>query len=117
MLVKYYQYQHPGPALEQFISRMNEMLYSHYASELLNRMLRAPGFDMEDSVRKTIAIFRLTGIPVQDHIRVIYRSDINGIRKDWRLSELACSLIILSSESTDARGNKTKDDLLEFLGL
>ena len=117
MLVKYYQYQHPEPLLELFISRMNEMMYSRYASELLNHLLRASDFDMENSVRKAIAVFRLTGIPVQEHIRGIYRSDFNGIRKDWRLSELACSLIILSSESMDARGNKTKDDLLEFLGL
>lgn len=117
MLVKYYQYQHPGPALELFISRMNEMLYDHYASELLNRLLRTPEFDMEDSVRKTIAIFRLTGIPVQEHIRGIYRSDINGIRKDWRLSELACSLIILSSDADGDFVNKTREDLLDILGL
>ena len=117
MLVKYYQYQHPGPALELFISRMNEMLYSHYASELLNRLLLSSKFDMENSVRKAIAIFRLTGIPVQEHIRGIYRSDFNGTRKDWRLSELACSLIILSSDSKIETVNNSKEDLLEFLGL
>jgi len=117
MLVKYYQFQHPEPLFELFISRMNEMMYGRYASELLNHLLCASDFDMENSVRKAIAVFRLTGIPVQEHIRGIYRSDFNGIRKDWCLSELACSLIILCSDAKGDMINTTKEDLLDVLGL
>ncbi len=117
MLVKYYQYNHPEPALDLFIGRMKEMMYSRYASELLNGLIQSQGFDMEDSVRKAIAVFRLTGIPVQEHIHSIYRSDFNGVRKDWMLSELACSLIILTSVDSDFDVRNTKDELLSFLGL
>lgn len=117
MLVKYYQYNRPGPALDLFISRMNERMYSHYASELLNSLLCSGEFDMEDSVKRTIAIFRLTGIPVHEHIAGVYCSDCKGIRRDWQLSELACSLIILTSDAAGSEVRNSKEDLLNFLGL
>jgi len=117
MLAKYYTYNHLAPALELFISRMNEMMYRHYASELLNSLLRSSEFDMEDSVKRTIAVFRLTGIPEQEHISGIYCSAYNGIRKDWRLSELACSLVILTSGSANSKVKQIQQELLDFYGL
>ncbi|MEZ5105855.1 MAG: hypothetical protein R2757_15245 [Draconibacterium sp.] len=114
MLVKYYQYHHPDPALELLASRINEMMYKRYASELLYSLLRSPGFSMEDSVRKAIAIFRLTGIPLQEHIRGVFRSDFNGTKRDWMLSELACSLIVLVSDANAREVDLLKND---FPGL
>ena len=117
MLVKYYQYSHLAPALELFHKRMKEMMYRHYASELLNNMLSIAEFDMEDSVKRATAVFRLAGIPVQEHISGIYRVDCNGIRKDWRLSELACSLVILTAGSANSKVKHIQDELREFYGL
>jgi hypothetical protein len=117
MIVKYVQYNHLDPAIELFVNRMNEMMHRNYASELLNQLLRASDFDMEEPLRRTVAIFRLTGIPEREHISGIYRSDFNGIHKDWQLSELACSLIILTSDSVDQRVKNIQDDLLDYLGL
>lgn len=117
MLAKYYPYSHLDPALELFISRMNEMTYRHYASELLSSLIRSSEFDLEDSVKRTIAIFRITGIPVHEHISPIYRSDCNGIRKDWRFSELACSLVILTSGAANSEVKQIQNELLDFYGL
>jgi hypothetical protein len=117
MIVKYVQYNHLDPALELFVSRMNEMMYRNYASELLNSLLQSPDFDIENSVKRMIAVFRLTGIPIREHITAIYRSDFNGIRKDWKLSELACSLVILTSDSADLQVKNIQNDLLDYLGL
>lgn len=117
MIVRYIQYNRLHPSLELFISKMNEMMYRKYASDLLKQLVRTTDFDMEDSLRRTIAIFRLTGIPEKEHITGIYRSDFNGIHKDWQLSELACSLIILSADSADREVKNIQDDLLNYLGL
>ncbi len=117
MLAKYHQYNLLNPALEQFMSRMNERIYSRYASDLLDHLLRSAEFDMDNSVKKTIAVFRMTGIPVHEHICSIYRSYSQGIRKDWRLSELACSLIILTSDSTSSKIREVQNELLDFYGL
>ena len=117
MIVKYYQYQRLEPSVELFIRRMDELKYRNYASRLLNGLLHSPDFDMEDSVKKTIAIFRLMGIPVREHISEIFRSDYNGISKDWELSEIACSLIILTSDPSKNQIKNIQIRLLEYLGL
>lgn len=117
MIVKYVQYNQLDPAIERFISRMNEIMYREYASDLLNQLLQTSDFDMDDSLRRTIAIFRLTGIPEKEHITGVYRSDFNGIHKDWQLSELACSLIILTADSADREVKNIQNDLLNYLGL
>ena len=117
MIVKYVQYNHLDPVFELFVRRMNEMMYRNYASELLNNLLQSSDFDIENSVKRTIAVFRLTGIPIREHITAIYRSDFNGIRKDWKLSELACSLVILTSDPADRKVKSIQDELLDYLGL
>ncbi|SHF54122.1 hypothetical protein SAMN05444274_106125 [Mariniphaga anaerophila] len=117
MLAKYYQYNHTEPAIELLISRMDEMISSHFASNLLNQLVNAESFNMENSVKKAITILRLIGVPVHEHISGIYRSDFNGMRKDWQFSELACSLIILTSGTTSDQAEQIQTELLEFYGL
>ncbi len=117
MLARYYHDNHPDPALEILVSRLKELAYRQYAGELLKNLLLADGFDMEGPVKRAAAILRLTGIPVQEHISCIYRSGLNGIRKDWRLSELACSLVILTSGPSNSRIKQIQDELIEFYGL
>lgn len=117
MIANYYQYNRLSPEIEFFINRMNEMKYRYYASELLGRLLHSPDFDMDDAVKRAIAIFQLTGIPVQEHIWGIYRSEPDGARRDWRLSELACGIIILSSSPANSNIDSVQRDLLSCLGL
>jgi predicted metallo-beta-lactamase superfamily hydrolase len=117
MLVRYYHYNHLEPAIEQFMSSMNENMHINYASKLLDSLIKSPEFDMEDSVKKAIAVFRLTGIPVHEHISGIYCSDGIRIRKNWRLSELACSVVILTSDVTNNEARVIKDRLINYLGL
>jgi hypothetical protein len=33
---------------------------------------------------------------VQNHITCIYRSNAGGIKRDWKVSELACNLMIIN---------------------
>ena len=115
MIAKYYEYNHADPIIEMFISGMIELNYRYYASELLQRLLHSADFNLELSVRKAIAILKLTGIPVQEHISCVYRSTGSGINRDWKLSELACSLIIISHDSVSDEIEKYKQALLKFI--
>ena len=117
MLVKYNQYNYLEPELEELIDRLNEMVYRNYASNVLRNLLRTSDFNMEESVKRVVAILRLTGIPVQKHITCIYRSHHQGIRKDWQMSELACSLVILNSHSTNQEIKDIQDEFLQSFGL
>jgi len=117
MIVRYHEVDRLHPAIEWFISRMNEQNYRYYASELFRRISQTPDQDLYAAMRKAIAILRLTGIPVQKHFTVVYRSGPSGIRHDWKISDLACSLIIMSYESPDAETEEFRRALLDSLGV
>ena len=116
MLAKYYEYNHTDPIIELFVSRMNDLNYRYYASDLMNRLMRSEDFDFDASIRKAITILRLTGIPVQQHFSCIYRSAYGGTRRDWKLSELACSLIIISAKPANQEIEEIQQTLMDYLG-
>jgi hypothetical protein len=117
MIARYSQYNRLNPAIEIFLSRMNDLRYRYYASELLQSYLHAQNSNIESPIRRAIAIMRLTGLPANQHFRRIYRSDIRGLSCDWRLSELACGLIILSFDVTDDDAYQIQQSFLRYLGL
>src|SRR5690606_7855905 len=108
---------HTDPMIEMFISGINEMKYRYYASELLRRMIHSSEINLDRSVRKAIAILKLTGLPVQEHVTCVYRSDNKGINRDWKLSELACSLIILSQDSSSDEIEDYRQALLNYMEI
>ena len=117
MLAKYYEYNYTDPVIESFFSGINDLNYRYYASELLNRLMHTDDFDFDASVRKAIAILRLTGIPVQEHFSCIYRSANRGMRRDWKMSELACSLVIISAEPASHEIEEVQHAMMDFLGI
>ena len=117
MLAKYYEYNYTDPIIESFISHINDLNYHYYASELLSRLMQSDDFDFDASIRKAIAVLRLTGIPVQQHFSCIYRSDIMGTKRDWKLSELASRLIVISSEPANKEIEKIQDALMKYMGI
>jgi hypothetical protein len=117
MIVKYYDFNHINPIIEIFISGMNEMNYRYYASELLSSLLQKDDFNLDSSIRRAIAILKLTGVPVQNHFLCVYRSDSSGIRRDWKLSELACSLIIISYDNPSSEIKAYRRRLMDYLGI
>jgi hypothetical protein len=116
-VAEYHEYNRINRVIETFLSRMHERNYRYYASDLLHSMMHSPDFDLEGSVRRATAILRLTGIPVQEHFSCIYRSGSQGIRRDWKLSELACSLMILSYDTPDTEFRELRHALLHYLGV
>ena len=115
---KYYEYDHLHPVIELFLSRMNELNYRYYASELFRSISGAADSDLYASMRRAIAILRLTGVPVQNHFLRVYRcAGPSGIRQDWKLSELACSLIILSYEAPDTEIEQFQQAIINYLGV
>lgn len=117
IIAEYYRFNRPDPAIEWFISRMNELRYRYYASELLEELGQTDEANLQHSIRKTMAVMRLTGIPVQQHFTEIYRSHPAGTRIDWKISGLACSLIIINYESPEQGIMALKQALLEYLGV
>ncbi len=117
MLPQYFDYERIDPMIELFLSRVNDLNYRYYASELLDQLMKSEDFNFDDSVRKAIAIMRLTEIPVQQHFSCIYRSDMKGTRRDWKMSELACSLVVISAKPANHKIEQIQQAFLEYLGV
>jgi hypothetical protein len=117
MIAIYSQLNQVNPAFEYFLNSLNDSRCRYYASDLLESYLHASNTNLEGPIRRAIAIMRLTGIPAQDHIRRIYRSDMEGITGDWRLSELACGLVILSFDESNPDAYQIQQSFLRYLGL
>jgi hypothetical protein len=117
MIARYSQYSQLNPAIEIFLNRMKDLRYRYYASDLLQSYLHAQNSNIESSIRRAIAILRLTGLPANQHFSRIYRSDIRGLSGDWRLSELACGLIILSFDEANNGAYQIQQNFLRYLGL
>lgn len=117
MIVKHYHYDRLNPYIDLFIDRMNEFKFRYYASELLKQVLHSFEFNLDFSIRKAIAICKLTGIPVQEHFSCIYRSDGTGLIKDWRLSDLACSLVLVSFNASNPELDEIQQGFMDYLGI
>lgn len=117
MIAKYYQYDQTIEVIEDFIKMVHEIRYPYYASELLMKLVNTGNFNLEMAIRKASAICRLAGIPVQDHFRHIFRCEEHALTRDWKLSEFACSLIILSYDSIDEEVKEIQYSLIRYLGL
>lgn len=117
MLVRYYEFNYRNPVIESFLSRINELNYRYYASELLNELMRSDDFDFDASVRKAIAILRLTGIPVQHHFSCVYRSEAGRTRRDWKMSELACCLVVMGAQPSNPGIEEVQQALMNYLRI
>jgi hypothetical protein len=95
MIARYSQYNQLSSAIEFFHSRTNDLRYRYHTSDLLHSYLHAQNSNLESSTRRAIATIRLTRIPVNQHLKRIYRSHIKVLSGYLRLSELAFGLIIL----------------------
>lgn len=117
MLARYYEYNYTDPVIEAFVSRMNDLNYRYYASELLDQMMQSDDFNFNAAVRKAIAILRLTGVPVQQHFSCIYRSTVKGTKRDWKMSDLGCSLVIISAQPSTPEIEEIQQELMHHLEI
>jgi hypothetical protein len=117
MLPVYYYDNFSIPGIDQFLERANDIKFRYYISELMNRLTNTPGFEMDFAIRKAITICRLANIPVNEHFKLVFRSEEGCVSRDWKLSDLACCIIIISSNSTDKYIKDIQEQLLAYIGL
>lgn len=117
MIAGYYQYNQYTPFIEDFVKRVHELRYRYYASEIVGVLMQSPDFDLDRAVKKAIAACRLAGIPAQSHFTGIYRCEPPGLSKDWKLSELACSFIIITCDTASDEIKEIQDAFIRYLNI
>jgi hypothetical protein len=75
--------------------------YICYASELTDR-LKISEDDFDDAMERAFSACVSLDIPIKTNFRSVYRSFENYLVTDWKLSSLACYLIIINSDPANA---------------
>ena len=73
----------------------------YYASDFLQLDVHKHSAEVEDSVQRTLEVFKTLDVSTEEHFFVVYRCDSNIVYKDWRLSELACLYMMVDGDPTD----------------
>lgn len=100
MLIEYYKSQMLNSEMEYFANCISELELKFYASNVLPRIGIIEKTDFEAAINKAAALCRLTNIPVSKHFKVIYKENNKSIIKDWKLSQFACRIILISEYKT-----------------
>jgi hypothetical protein len=96
MLIEYYKSQTLSSEMECFANYIIELELKFYASNVLPRIGIIEQTDFEVAINKAVTLCRLTNVPVSKHFKVIYIENNKSITKDWKLSQLACRIILIS---------------------
>ena len=78
--------------------RTREAPLHHLASDIMCTLQITDEEEILESVDRAIHACQMLHIPVSDHFRREFLYDELGIIEDWRLSSLACYLIIINSD-------------------
>jgi len=114
MVVQYDQYEHISPFIGEFREALKNRECRFYASDLMALLGKSFEKDFEFTLRKAITVCKMAHIPARDHFKLLFRSLSNVIVKDWKLSALACSLLIMESDSSDKKVVELQQELIGY---
>lgn len=113
----YNEYRFEG--ITRFMDILRTRKCTRYASDFLQ--VDEDDIPMvEDSVKRTMEIFKTLQVPIEDHFYKIYRGRSPFVYKDWKLSELACIYMLMNGDPTDVSNlahqqNSLIDQMLTYI--
>ena len=95
-MLKIYDYLDEVLANQEIRQVRHHQRLLYYASDILTRMGDTSATDVDDTILRTMKICSALDIPIGDNFKKIYRYDGAKMTLDWRLSPLACYLLLLN---------------------
>lgn len=81
--------------MENF-SQFNELRLTYYASDIMEQLGCEDEEDMKDAMDRVFQVCQSVNLPLQSNFKKIYRSDGNKLIVDWKISPLACYLLMIN---------------------
>lgn len=98
--IVYDEYRFEGIA--QFLDTLLIHKCTYYASDFLQAD-QAEVSVIENSVQRTMEIFKTLNLPIEEHFYRIYRGSPGYMYQDWKLSGLGCMYMLMNGDPTDLR--------------
>ena len=69
--------------------------------------------EMDRALLRTIQVCRSLDIPLDRNFLMVYRNDGRDLLRDWKLSNLACSLLLLNANTANEIVARTQIELIK----
>lgn len=81
--------------VENFNS-LGDLRLTYYASDIMEKLGCDDEADMASAVDRAFQICQSLSLPIQSNFKRIYRYDGNRLAIDWKISPLACYLLMIN---------------------
>ncbi len=88
-------------ATDEFAEKMRMLNLTAYASEAATEMEFDSLEELHGSVKRAMELCLSAGIPIKGNFQRVYKSSVDGIVYDWKLSVLAYRLVCLNGKSSN----------------
>lgn len=80
----------------------------YYASDLRDDLEITQEEEFRSAIERALKVCRTLAISIEDNFKTVYRFESNALVHDWKLSNLACYLIIVNSNPENKRVAKAQ---------
>lgn len=105
---------HTSPVVDEFVEKMTTLNLSAYASEAAIEMEFDSLEELHESVKRAMELCMSAGIPVKGNFQRVYKSSVEGILYDWKLSTdviVSSGAYLLNSEFTIRHGSNPMEEM------
>jgi hypothetical protein len=99
--------------LDDFLDRLAESNLTYYASDLLEKHACHSTEELGQAVRRATEVCSCMHLPLQENIKVVFRSQGDQVMQDWLLSPMAYMLLMLNADSRNQLVAKLQVELVK----
>jgi hypothetical protein len=100
--------------VENFLEQLRELNLVRYASDAADDMEFEGIEEFNEAVKRAIELCIHAGIPVNQHFKRVYKTSVNSIVYDWRISELGYRLICLNGSTSNPKVARMQMEVLKI---
>jgi len=100
---------------QDYFDALRERNFCYYASDIIHEFGDLAPEEEQRIIQKAIGICKITGIPVYQHFKPLFREEKHQIKKDWKITGTGGSLVIMSYDLDHDNIKEIQHRLIDYL--
>ncbi len=101
-----------NPIEESLRESVTNRYLRHYAIDILERAGIEDEVEMEGALLRAMQVCRSMNIPLEENFKMVYRNEGREVLQDFKLSDLASSLLMMNANTANVFVAKTQIELI-----